>query len=395
MTPTLHAPWLLLYLSLASASVPILPYDYDPNSPQGPLGWNLVNVNGSEWEKYIGHDHIDLDVTGNECKSTRRPSPTNLIANFECFDTHEILTRQIRNTDCKIDDVTFYTTPHTLRMDFPHDDFACQRPTIDMPNGMPYRWLAHHVEVHLRAEHILEGRRYDGEIQMYHLGQSDQKRELAAVSVLLDASGLEDDAKLQQWIDHWEQAVEREVLNCGNSPSESPSSSPALQLGMQRNLQTAEAFPQEECAFIMSPGDFGTARTALEDVEHMHPRKLQEMEQDIDTSNYAPRRKMWPYDLWPTIYYYGYKGMLTAPPCSEIVNWRILDEPLVISRRQYKTIAKLLSSHVDPETCKPVDKKSPTGENFRPLQKLNNAQQEVKHCVRDDFQFWMYPPEQQ
>jgi carbonic anhydrase len=119
------------------------------------------------------------------------------------------------------------------------------------------------------------------------------------------------------------------------------------------------------------------------------------MEEDKDTSNYAPRRKMWPYDLWPTIYFYGYKGMLTAPPCSEIVNWRILDEPLVISRRQYKTLAKLLSSHVDPEMCEALDKTSPTGENFRPLQQLNNAQQEVKHCTREDYTFWMYPPYQQ
>jgi carbonic anhydrase len=375
MAPTRLAP--LILLSLVNANdLPLLPYDYNPASRQGPLNWKTVKVSGNEWEKYIGHDHIDLDIEGNECWSTRRPSPTNLIANKECRDQHEILTREIRDTDCKITDVSFYTTPHTLRADFPHDDSTCQRPTIDLPNGFPYRWIAHHMEVHLRAEHVLDGRKYDGEIQMYHLGQVDQRRELAAVSVLLDASGLEDNAKLQEWIDRWEQALQEETTNC-----------------QQRNLRQDKSTLKEQRTLKMANYTFtGTAGTALEDVEHVNSRQLQQQETEID---YAPRRKMFPYDLWPTIFFYRYKGSITVPPCSEIVSWRVLDEPLVISRRQYKTLAKLMAGHVDAGTCKPFKRMSPTGENFRPLQVLNNAEQEVNHCTIQDFSFNLYPPNQQ
>jgi hypothetical protein len=129
----------------------------------------------------------------------------------------------------------------------------------------------------------------------------------------------------------------------------------------------------------------------LEDVEHVNSRQLQE----VAEIGYAPRRKMFPYDLWPTIFFYRYKGSITAPPCSEIVNWRVLDEPLVISRRQYKTLAKLMAGHIDAVTCKPSKRTSPTGENFRPLQVLNNAQQEVAHCTIQDFSYLLYPPNQQ
>ena len=375
---TQHTLFLLLISQTTTttpvaANAPVLPFDYDPNSNSGPSKWRSIDTSGNEWEKFIGLDHIDLDVAGNECRSTRRPSPSNLIANEECLDQHEILTRKIRDTDCKIEHVSFYRTPHTLRADFPHHDDDCNRPTIDLPNGYPYRWLAHHIEVHLRAEHVLDGRRYDGEIQMYHLGQADQRRELSTVSVLLDASGLEDNAKLQEYIDRWEQAAQDELNNCKRRK--------------QRHLRKE---PARTTIVFANYTNTGTARSALEDIEHMDSRELK----DDGETEYAPRRKMFPYDLWPTIYFYRYKGSITYPPCSEIIAWRVLDEPLVISRRQYKALAKLMNEHVDEETCQVATSTSPTGENFRPLQQLNNVQQELTHCKSDDFGFNLYPPDQ-
>jgi hypothetical protein len=42
----MHAPLLLLSLSRANTNISVLPYDYDPNSPQGSLDWKRVE--GSE-----------------------------------------------------------------------------------------------------------------------------------------------------------------------------------------------------------------------------------------------------------------------------------------------------------------------------------------------------------
>ena len=249
-----------------SANIPILPFDYDPDSPQGPLDWKKIDTSPNEWEKFKKQDHIDLDVVGNECRSTRRPSPINLITNGECRANHEILTREIRYDDCVIDNVTFYRTPHTLRADFPHNDDTCRRPTIDLPNGYPYRWFIHHFEVHIRSEHTLDGRRFDGEIQQYHLGQQDQKRELATVSILLDASGLEDNPRLQEYIDRWEAAAQEEVSNCPN----------------RRNLRGNRDLAEDYSSWMMS--EYNTtmlAPSALEDEEHIDSvRNLEEVDED-------------------------------------------------------------------------------------------------------------------
>ena len=72
-----------------------------------------------------------------------------------------------------------------------------------------------------------------------------------------------------------------------------------------------------------------------------------------------------------------------------------MDEPLVISRKQYKTLVRLLNTHVNPDTCQVETRSSPTGENFRPLQELNQERQEVVHCTSEDFGFNLYPPNKQ
>lgn len=370
--------------SVLSAPIPILDFDYNPTSPQGPLAWPTVETSPNEWEKFKNQGYINLDVVGNECKSTRRPSPINLVTSGECRANHEILTRKIRFDDCTMNHTTFYRTPHTLRADFPINDQTCRRPTIDLPNGYPYRWHVHHFELHLRSEHAIDGRRFDGEIQQYHLGQKDQKREMAAVSILLDASGYRDDDRLQTYIDKWEAAAQDEITDC-----------------TRRNLRIHPDEPSNDPTAWTRKGEYnvtdGLAESALLDEEHIDSvRSLEEVDKDgYPLSSYAPRRKMFPYDIWPTIYHYRYRGSITSPPCSEIVSWRVMDEPLVISRKQYKALARLLKTYVNPQTCEVETKASPTGENMRPLQAFNRDQQQVVHCTKQDFGYNLYPPNQQ
>jgi len=387
-----------------------LPFDYDPFSATGPPRWGEVNVTGNEWMKFVGKNQIDLDIDGNECDSVRRPSPLNLVANDKCRDNHEILTRQIRDTDCKFHHLNFTITPHTLTATFPLNDRHCERPTIDLPNGYPYRWHAHRIEIHLRAEHVLDGRRYDGELQMNHLGQKDQKRKVSTVSAMLDASGWEDDPKLQAYIDTWQAYADKIQSDCSRrklgeaSQARRPPTytSSGFSSGVGGDADDAENT-------LYSPM---TAKRAADDIDHRdgsngnasnHRSRRTEDAVEKDGSDLesreeevrGPRRKMFPYDLWPTIYFYRYQGQLTAPPCSEIVIWRVLDEPLLISRKQFKQLGRLLTSYVDPETCEGASAVSPRGENYRPLESINHEKQEMTHCTNRDFGFWQYPPDQQ
>ncbi len=52
-----------------------------------------------------------------------------------------------------------------------------------------------------------------------------------------------------------------------------------------------------------------------------------------------------------SIYFYGYRGSLTEPPCSEWVSWRVLDKPMQISTQQWMQIRDILFGQVD-DHCK-------------------------------------------
>lgn len=65
---------------------------------------------------------------------------------------------------------------------------------------------------------------------------------------------------------------------------------------------------------------------------------------DIDVSSLLPRDRS----------FYHYQGSLTTPPCSESVNWAILQQPIQASRQQISTF------------------KSKFHANARPVQALNN-----------------------
>ena len=115
---------------------------------------------------------------------------------------------------------------------------------------------------------------------------------------------------------------------------------------------------------------------------------------------YGKRRKAFPHTLWPTIYYFGYRGSITAPPCEDIVNWRILDVPLEISKRQYQQLTRLIDSYRGESSCDEVDKDKPHqskldqhGENYQPLREQGEV--DVFHCTPENFRWWMYLPEDQ
>lgn len=74
-----------------------------------------------------------------------------------------------------------------------------------------------------------------------------------------------------------------------------------------------------------------------------------ESEDKIDLAKLLPKDKT----------YYNYKGSLTTPPCSEVVNWYVLKQPIEASKEQIAKISKILNH------------------NFRPTMPINNRKVEL------------------
>ena len=484
LSPMIMTRYILLLLLLytpehataQSAQFPYLDFNYNHRSSRGPEFWWEVDVSNSEylqWTKEYRKETedpgmFDLDVGMNECDRSRQ-APINLQPNEVCFDDHEILSRQIRRSDCKFDDFSWSITPHFLRATMPPDDTFCIRPHIDLPNGFGNDWILQYMELHVRAEHLLDGRRYDAELQMVHLGLDPNQSKVATISLMMVANNHEDDEKLQWMLDAWQAVADERDRKCDTQSPDDIRMERGLNLRTQKDVngqikshlqkrKPSNEYVPERVHRHLNPsqhpahaGEYDDINEEAEmldwdhpsliygdsyrinnetgevipividydnDDDDVHKRNGRNLQQRIDPETgeierKAPRQKMFPYIMSPTIYYYRYLGSMTSPPCAIIVNWRIMDEPLSISPRQLRQMASLLQGYkevketnlVDPKTgqnvlshtCEPKTRTNPiTGDNFRPLKVVDEPRrQPVVHCQPENFSFWRYWPEKQ
>lgn len=404
-----------LFLHESSAVYPEYTYPkfcYDNNKSCGPKFWKAVNIEKNTLTDFMnqtGTSKHDLNrAQYNNCHKLDRPTPFNLYANQWCTDGHEILTRQIKRSDCKMEDMKFMITPHSLRTTNPIDDSDCRRQSVDYPNGFGERFFLQFIDVHLRSEHVIDGQRFDAEIMMYHLGTGGMDSQMAATSVLLDGSGMIDNEDLQPLIDKWQMEADRVDSNCENQRKMQetgtsqedikPETSEEFPKGetyhedITTTLRRARAYLDDEYDNIkeMDTDDLYIPPTYVRNGTDYVRRKLDDEEEIGEEEIGLPRIKMFPYTMWPSTWYYRYEGQLPYPPCYRKVHWRVFDVPLKVSRRQIKWMARLLANYVDEKTCEKASVVNKRGEAFRPLLK-QNYEVETVLCKTSDFDPLKYP----
>ena len=355
-----------------------LDYSYDLEATNGPNEWAQVDTvtNEGEWDWYnYGHPIFDLNIGFNECGEGVRPSPVNLFQDSLCTDTHEIRTRQSQDGDCTRDNISFELTPYGLKAYYPwYENEPCLRPTIQMDGFEDFIlvWL----ELHVRSEHVVDGRRYDAELQFVHMGTGVNNGEMAIVTVLIDSSAKRDHAEFQWMLNQWATEVDLQDSRC------TASSSAFGERLRKRKLQPNTQSRRSSVVYNANATSTTQEAPSRRVQQNCKPDKFGQGCEPL-----VPRKRMYPYSMWPSIWYYSYQGSITQPPCSAIVHWRILDEAMLISRRQYKQLASLLTSYKTLECEEGMSFTSPKGENFRPLQQINSANQPVSHCQIADFSF--------
>lgn len=355
-----------------------LDFSYDRNAENGPDAWGDVQGIGP----WVDYNNRMVTQIGNQCDSGTRPSPLHLEdISMQCIDLHELLPLQITDSDCTRDDMTFDITPYSLRASFPLSDDTCSRPAVTVSgrfDNFSLLWM----DLHARSEHVMEGKRYDAELQMIHGGMGVETGQIMAVSLLMEATAKADNLEFEWMLQQWQQVAAQEAQDCSRRRN--------------RQLRTIADYD------LNSKTKGGDAEEEILNAEPDQKRNLQFRPSPCDTDRFgggceplAPRRRMFPYNLFPTIWYYGYTGSLTTPPCTNAVQWRVLEQPLQISRRQYKQLTLLLAQSRD-SSCESDTAVDPaTGENFRPLQPRDQFFQSVYRCTFDDFGYFVYSPDEQ
>jgi len=91
------------------------------------------------------------------------------------------------------------------------------------------------------------------------------------------------------------------------------------------------------------------------------------------------------YGIVSGMYFWAYEGSLTAPPCSEIVQWRVVSSVVQISKAQFRRAEKLLKGG---GPCSDHPARTTLGPNgaTRPLQR-DSSNSLVWRCTVDDYQF--------
>ena len=253
------------------------------------------------------------------------------------------------------------------------ENVACQEPDppfADFPNGWRGDSDTMHVDIKVPAEHQIYGEQFDAEMQIFHI--HPDRRLLPAISILMKVTPNGYNSVFQEAIDVFQHEFDADQAECGRRLRQGRKMVSDFHSKVMSKDEEGNDSNKSERDYYENWGDFSTR---LDD-----PSFVKEGEE----TQRRMAEKWHPYhpDLMKTVYFYGYDGSLTEPPCTEIVSWFIMDEPMTISQAQLDQMKNILFNHVD-GNCQRTSVHFHKRGVARPIQDTNGRM--VWHCTRNHF----------
>jgi len=233
------------------------------------------------------------------------------------------------------------------------------------------------TDFHVKSEHRLCGKQYDAEIQQYYVHKYGN---LEAVAILVEANGKHNE-HFQIALDFFQTKFDRDRWMCKQKQSRAR----AL---LDRKSKLRGQSPSSETAITVVEDEetpsfdevVEASHTSSSTFEKIHNRFLELIHRETkEMKIWDPLEPGW---MLRSIWFWGYNGSTTEPPCFERVKWRVVDVPMKISNAQYIQLKKLMFDHVDPDTCKKTSTHFEES-NARPVQP--NRGSGAYRCRRKDY----------
>ncbi|GKY95275.1 hypothetical protein MPSEU_000489500 [Mayamaea pseudoterrestris] len=363
-------------------------YDTRRSSKYGPGYPSLQDINGSPimgynnnawgqvekqpysyWEEFTDNGFgpwqgvlQNRDILRNMCGRVGMQSPVDIrpSGGAVCREHHEIRTRP-GDFRLRTPSIMKQILPTKLRLLYQRRNCAdlsdphCAQP--DPPKGdFPSGWGGFadvlHVDFKVPSEHMLNGERFDGEMQIVHLNPQVQR--LAIQVALIKATNSGFNYYFEQALQAFEEQYQADQAECLQG------------LQRERNLNSHGNYNLTD-EYYMNASNYTTD-------EQKSGRRMQN---SPSIGVWDPHHEM----LVPSIYFWRYDGSLTEPPCGEFVTWFISDKVMKISKDQLRRMKHVLFTHID-QKCEPTSVQFDESV-ARPVQAT--AGRPVWHCTQDDF----------
>lgn len=275
----------------------------------------------------------NLPIEDNQCGGTLMTSgygqsPVAIYDKEDC-DT-DMSAYSFQGGDCTWDDLIFTLGEHGLKVT---KGETCSFGSMTIPHTSN-SFNALQMHVHLSSEHTIDGHYYEAEMHVVH--QESSESSFAAFGTMLSARiDVEDHEVFENFLRGWEKVANVAEVACADAN--------------QRRLEGGfEAVQERVSCPVVGTG-------IVEEIPFGNAESDPDVYKMPTTSKFGV---------------YTYKGGLTTPPCTEVVNWNVLDTPMLISQNQMDRLYKLILCYVDTETCIHSSIASREGSTSRPPQPL-------------------------